>query len=643
MDKIIEGFYKLLLVVYFLIEKLGFFGAFFLILFIFSLVVIYLIIEDSDRIEKLKSNVFYPFFKFFKFFPNKYIASEISSQITAFLNKEVIKKIPNSPKVKVKIRWVINPDDPIFKKNGVLILRLKHDDDQTKNVLSAGLMVIQQTTCSYIRENIDTNILKAIDLSLLTKLANKLGNHGKVVNKKFFLDPELSNEKLISDLYSKIIEVDKGGYFIPIFINELEIAGEGIYSSGDYSDKSRDVVSLLDYLLTVAKRKVGTQIKLSFVNMTFNFGIILLAKTAKQESQGLVPYINSLNVHLRKGAQHIYIVSFPPAKSFFKKFIDHLKKDKRLNLQLLSTNSSLEITQDYTKKTEISIAFLTKDEVHYDSNFNNVIDELGILKDSILEGVVVDISIDFAVVKVNDFDCYITVDECSWYRVDSCSDSLSMGDVLNFKVIEIDYSIGSVLLSRKLDENDPWKQNEVPEIGDKIDVEITNVLQASFKGVLENGLEAYIPKREISWIELPEDELLQYVGKKFNMIVTDKVDSERALVCSLRDLEPDPWKNIHKEYFVGRELNGKIIEINEFNVLLDIGNNLTGRIPSIYLKESGYEFADYMNNLVIGQGLEVFVSKVFLGRKYIRLNLTRNKSKRGENKAITVKKKNKNK
>lgn len=218
-----------------------------------------------------------------------------------------------------------------------------------------------------------------------------------------------------------------------------------------------------------------------------------------------------------------------------------------------------------------------------------------------------------------------------------------MGDVLNFKVIEIDYSIGSVLLSRKLDENDPWKQNEVPEIGDKIDVEITNVLQASFKGVLENGLEAYIPKREISWIELPEDELLQYVGKKFNMIVTDKVDSERALVCSLRDLEPDPWKNIHKEYFVGRELNGKIIEINEFNVLLDIGNNLTGRIPSIYLKESGYEFADYMNNLVIGQGLEVFVSKVFLGRKYIRLNLTRNKSKRGENKAITVKKKNKNK
>ena len=42
------------------------------------------------------------------------------------------------------------------------------------------------------------------------------------------------------------------------------------------------------------------------------------------------------------------------------------------------------------------------------------------------------------------------------------------------------------------------------------------------------------------------------------------------------------------------------------------------------LQKAGFELADFANTIVKGQGLDVVVSKVFLAKRRIRLDLRRN-------------------
>jgi len=52
---------------------------------------------------------------------------------------------------------------------------------------------------------------------------------------------------------------------------------------------------------------------------------------------------------------------------------------------------------------------------------------------------------------------------------------------------------------------------------------------------------------------------------------------------------------------------------------------MVGIIPSHSLKRAGHEYANFTDNMVIGQGIDVVVKKVFVGKKKITLDLKRNR------------------
>lgn len=89
-------------------------------------------------------------------------------------------------------------------------------------------------------------------------------------------------------------------------------------------------------------------------------------------------------------------------------------------------------------------------------------------------------------------------------------------------------------------------------------------------------------------------------------------------------MENDPWPTIHATLKPGTEFNGKVYKISEHFVRVSIDNGLIGKVPRESLLAAGYEYSNYMENLVPGQGLEVVATKVFINKKWIRLDLKRN-------------------
>src|SRR5690606_5964542 len=127
-----------------------------------------------------------------------------ASQANEFLSSSVFSQLTHSENYNIKVKWVKEASDPIFKENGSLILRMKEEDDQTQNILSAVHTALPHVLCPLIRKNINKTCEKSIDLAILKKLSNKLGKHGKLSFKKYFLDPETELDSKISELIVKL-------------------------------------------------------------------------------------------------------------------------------------------------------------------------------------------------------------------------------------------------------------------------------------------------------------------------------------------------------------------------------------------------------------------------------------------------------
>lgn len=266
----------------------------------FLLFIIYLIIQEPERATKLKAIVTQPFFKLFRWFSKEHIAAKVSSQANEFLNSFVFTQLTHNERFDVKVQWVKEANDPFLSKNGSLILRMKEEKDQTKNILSAVHTALPHVLCPLIRKNINKTFEKSIDLTVLKKLSNKLGKHGKLTFKKYFLDPETEIDSQINELIIKLQSLDDHGFFIPIFINELELLSEGLFADNDNNDYSEQTLQFLEYLLKIANREVGQEIELVYSIAPFKVSTILLAKAQKADTQGVKPYLNRLKINLDK-------------------------------------------------------------------------------------------------------------------------------------------------------------------------------------------------------------------------------------------------------------------------------------------------------------------------------------------------------
>jgi hypothetical protein len=85
------------------------------------IIILILIVQDPDRAVKLQALIFRPLFVLFKWGSKTYIASTVGYQTTAFLKRHVTGILSENRQVKVKVKWVNSPTDPVLKKDGTII------------------------------------------------------------------------------------------------------------------------------------------------------------------------------------------------------------------------------------------------------------------------------------------------------------------------------------------------------------------------------------------------------------------------------------------------------------------------------------------------------------------------------------------
>lgn len=585
-------------------------------------IIIIILVLKPDNAEKLKALILTPTFRLFKWGSKQYISAKIISYSSEFLSNQMRKYLPNLPEVKLKIKWVSSSSDSILKENNTLILRMEETNDQTRNTFAATKLALPKIILPILRHNLQEYATCAIDLAILRKLSDKIGKRAFPIYQKYFLYPEINKHHNAAKLLSKLITIDQKGIFVSIFLDELDRYGEYLYRKIITEDRTDEIVAFLDYLVKIADRQIGEDVPLAHDSSELRVAMLLLAKSLKAETMGVKPYLNRIQNYVKRGYEIVYVYSYPSARDFLQRLIKALEGET--NILIERRNKVEMIDKENPDSTHVGeIVKLGIVKIHDTTILEEKLASINIKEGDIVQGTIIDVSKNTTIVDIHGINCFLSRYESSWCFVESCTELFTVNTKHDFMIQTIDKYYNRINLSRRFPIDNPFKSKNLPKVDQVIEVYIKGAMYNYYVCHYKDNIEINVPFSEISWF--PDDILSNHlIGTKCTVKIMEVSEKKMIIKGSIKRTSMDQWHKLHKKYPIGTEMIGNVVEINQDYVKLSLPDGLFGIIPKESMLKAGFEYKNFHKNVVIGQGIEVVVSKVFIEKRKIRLDLKRN-------------------
>jgi len=227
-----------------------------------------------------------------------------------------------------------------------------------------------------------------------------------------------------------------------------------------------------------------------------------------------------------------------------------------------------------------------------------------------------------AFIDIGGVDGLLHVGDISWSRVTDPSTELSVGDVLDLKVLKVDKQTGKISLGLKQMSADPWEQAAATlKPGDRVTGEVSRLTDfGAFVEVLP-GVEGLIHISEMSWtkrIQRPSDVLTK--GERVEAVVL-KIDREAGrLSLGLKQVLGNPWDTIKERYPAGKIIEGKVTRLAKFGAFVEVEEGIDGMVHvSEFTSEKRIEHPSEV--VKVGQIVRAMVLSADPESKRLRLGL----------------------
>ncbi len=197
-----------------------------------------------------------------------------------------------------------------------------------------------------------------------------------------------------------------------------------------------------------------------------------------------------------------------------------------------------------------------------------------------VEGKVVEVTDFGAFVNLGPVDGLVHRSELSWGRFSHPREVVKEGDVVRAKVVSVDPERERVNLSIKAATPNPWEVvGEKYQVGQKVKGKVVGLTPFGAFVEVEPGLEGLIHISEMSWTKRPKhpSEVVKE-GEEVEAVILKIEPEEKRLSLGLRQLMPDPWKELPEKYPPGTIIKGKVTGITPFGVFVEIEPGIEGLI-----------------------------------------------------------------
>ena len=220
------------------------------------------------------------------------------------------------------------------------------------------------------------------------------------------------------------------------------------------------------------------------------------------------------------------------------------------------------------------------------------------------------------------YDAVITLVELTWLKKPPHPSKLAnINDVLNVKIIEVDNEKKKVFCSLKQTKSNPWeKLSEKVEVNNILETEVVNIVDFGIFVKVHEEIDGMVHVSDLSWDEKKCQSILEKFKKNDKVkvkVLEINIEKER-ISLGIKQLESDPIQDFVEKNPIKSKVTGKIVEIDERSLTIDLDNNITGSIKKSNLSKDRNE--QKTDRFAIGEQVDSLIISV--DQKTRSLNLS---------------------
>lgn len=175
----------------------------------------------------------------------------------------------------------------------------------------------------------------------------------------------------------------------------------------------------------------------------------------------------------------------------------------------------------------------------------------------------------------------IHVSEMSWTRkIRHPSQLLSVGDMVDVMVLNMDAARKRISLGMKQVEPNPWDViAEKYPVGTTIEGKIKNITDFGIFIGIDEGIDGLVHISDISWtrrIKHPSE--IYRKGDEVQAVVLNIDKDNERFSLGIKQLIPDPWNEIPLKYKPGTRVTGTVTNVTDFGIFVEIEEGIEGLI-----------------------------------------------------------------
>ena len=350
---------------------------------------------------------------------------------------------------------------------------------------------------------------------------------------------------------------------------DIGFKSEGIIDRSEFTDESLPAIGdqvevYLEYLedssgnTILSKEKADFMLRWKNLREAYDNEEVITGKIIRRIKGGMIVDLGVVQAFL-PGSQ----LDVRPITDF------DLYLDKEIDLRIVKLNEA-------RKNIVVSHKLIIEESLleQREALFQEI--EIG----SIMDGRVKNIT-DFGVfVDLGGIDGLLHITDLSWGRVNHPSEMIALNDEITVKVIEYDAERKRVSLGLKQLTPHPWDEVEIKyPIGVTVEGTVVSLTNYGAFIEIEPGVEGLIHVSEISWtrhIKNPSEEYS--MGDKIEAKVISIDSEERKISLGVKQLTPDPWDKIEKEFEIGKIYSGRVQNLTQFGAFVELKEGIDGLI-----------------------------------------------------------------
>jgi len=181
----------------------------------------------------------------------------------------------------------------------------------------------------------------------------------------------------------------------------------------------------------------------------------------------------------------------------------------------------------------------------------------------------------------------IHVSEMSWTKkVKHPSSVLSVGDMVEAVILDVDAESQRISLGLKQAEPNPWDIiMETFHEGDRVTGQVRNITDFGVFVEVLDGVDGLVHISDLSWKRINHPNEVVSKGDQVEAVITNIDSVNQRLSLSMKALTPDIWEGFFQSHYVGDVVEGTVTKLVDFGAFVDLGNGVEGLVHISELSE----------------------------------------------------------